>query len=88
MTSIHEQQNFHDPASNVQFQLTRADLFRFLISSKEMGLSLEDFESIFQEIIDRVVEGTDDSLPSRDLKIYFKFLQNLLFFFKGMIKIG
>lgn len=69
-------------------ELTPADLSSLLTSCKEMGLSLEDFETTFQHVIDRMIEGTDDRSPSRDLKILFKFLQQVSFYFKGMIKIN
>lgn len=63
--------------SIAETQLIQADLSSFLNSCQLIGIKPSDFETTVHCIIDRVVDGSDDTLPTRELKIPLLFLRAL-----------
>jgi hypothetical protein len=69
-------------------QLTAADFSSFIKSCQLIGIKSNDFETPMRTVIELVIIGSDESLPSRELKIPLLFLMAIETLLNSTIRVN
>ncbi len=69
-------------------QLNAADFSSFMKSCQLIGIKPNDFETPIRTVIELVINGSNESLPSRELKIPLLFLLAIETLLNSSIRVG